>query len=77
MDAAEHFLEDNQFRNEPLANPSTQVLRERNEQLNIFTQTLPESLGVIHELRLFVDNLTETSGDFERYKYPKEDRPRF
>ncbi|XP_065219305.1 alpha-glucosidase-like [Planococcus citri] len=71
LDAAEHFIEDHYFRNEPFSNPSTQELRGRGDQSNIFTQLLSESMDVIHELRTQTDLLTEKSADYERILIPE------
>ncbi|XP_065216738.1 maltase 1-like [Planococcus citri] len=71
LDAAEHFVEDDQLRNEPFINLSTQILRGRNDLSNIFTQFLWESVEVIHEFRTFIDSLTEKIGDFERILIPE------
>ncbi|XP_065223403.1 maltase 1-like [Planococcus citri] len=71
LDAYEHFVEDAEFRNEPMLNLSTPVIKTRYDQVNMFTQHVDDSLEVVHKLRQITDYLTIKSGDFERILVPE------
>ncbi|KAL6954685.1 hypothetical protein U1Q18_042185 [Sarracenia purpurea var. burkii] len=51
LDASKHFLEDDELRDEPLANPKKTVVTKYNDLKHIRTTDLWESYEFIHELR--------------------------
>lgn len=70
MDAPRSYIEDPLFRDEPLLNLNNKKDEYKWYELNhIYTRDLPESYEVIHELRLFNDEINAMKGGAERYEY--------
>lgn len=70
IDAVGWFIEDALFRDESLLNPSLKkdeyMWRDYNHE---YTYELWETFEVVHEFRLFVDEINEKEGGAERYEY--------
>lgn len=64
LDAARHFIEDLQLRDEPLIDPNNRQQFIRYEDLNhIYTTDQNESYVFIHELKEFIDNSFSSKDD--------------
>lgn len=67
VDAVKYFMEDVKLRNEPLLNASIRKDEYTYHDFNhIYTSDLRENIDLIHELRLFVDEINEKKGGEER-----------
>ncbi|XP_065222590.1 maltase 2-like [Planococcus citri] len=58
LDAAEHFIEDRYFRDEPLADPNKTKITSYFDLIHIYTAHLRETYEFLHELRDFTDQYT-------------------
>lgn len=61
LDAAIHFVEDAQFRDEPLANPNKTKIERYDDLIHTRTANQPETYQVLHEIRTFTDDYTRHS----------------
>lgn len=72
MDAVPYYIEDALLRDEPLSNPSVKEDEYKWPDFNhIYTFNLWEGYELLHELRLFVDEINEKKGGAERCMYTR------
>ncbi|XP_065224346.1 maltase 1-like [Planococcus citri] len=66
FDATKFLLEDEHFRDEPVSSPDVEVPYQYSDLKHIYTDNLPDSYKLLHELRTFLEKLTQKYQDFER-----------
>lgn len=66
LDATNFFIEDAEFRDEPLASPDIKVAKTMWDLVHVYTLFTEESYDFLHEIRVYCDRVTKTFTDYER-----------